>query len=55
MILLPYPVSQNDNEQNTPAAAICAEKLPQNILSPFLSVDIAVGGRNFLTVFVGWC
>lgn len=53
MILSLYPVTQNDNEQNTPAAAICAEKLPQNILSPVLSVDIAVRGRNFLTVFGG--
>lgn len=39
--------------KNTPAMAICAEKLPQNILSPFLSVVIAVGSRNFLTVFAG--
>lgn len=39
--------------KNIPAAAICAGKLPQNILSPILSIAIAVGSWNFLTVFAG--
>lgn len=37
--------------KTTPAAAICAENLPPNILSLFLSVVLAIGSRNFLTVF----